>query len=95
MILYLLYLDKRSESLRIIQYLRNEAHRFGLRHHKNKRSKEAFSLSLDKIDGIGEKTVLKLINHFGSIKKIKRAQKDEIVKMIGLKKYEKLMLNLQ
>ena len=90
-----LYLDKRSESLRIIQYLRNEAHRFGLRHHKNKRSKDAFSLSLDKIDGIGEKTVLKLISHFGSVKKIKEAPKHEIVKMIGLKKYEKLMLNLQ
>ena len=90
-----IYLDKRSESLRIIQYLRNEAHRFGLRLHKNKRSIEAFSSSLDKIDGIGEKTVIKLINHFGSIKKIKEAQKDEIVKMIGLKKYEKLMLNLQ
>ncbi len=89
-----IYLDKRSESLRIIQYMRNEAHRFGLRHHKNKRSKEAFSSSLDKIDGIGEKTVMKLINHFGSIKKIKEAQKDEIVKMIGLKKYEKLILNL-
>ena len=74
--------------------MRNEAHRFGLRHHKNKRSKEAFSSSLDKIDGIGEKTVMKLINHFGSIKKIKEAQKDEIVKMIGLKKYEKLILNL-
>lgn len=90
-----IYLDKRSESLRIIQYLRNEAHRFGLRHHKNKRSKEAFSSSLDEIDGIGEKTVMKLINHFGSIKKIKEAQKDEIVKMIGAKKYEKLILNLQ
>tara|TARA_B100000683_G_scaffold232639_1_gene234789 strand:+ start:3730 stop:5523 length:1794 start_codon:yes stop_codon:yes gene_type:complete len=90
-----IYLDKRSESLRIIQYLRNEAHRFGLRHHKNKRSKEAFSSSLDVIDGIGEKTVMKLINHFGSIKKIKEAQKDEIVKMIGIKKYEKLILNLQ
>ena len=90
-----IYLDKRSESLRIIQYLRNEAHRFGLRHHKNKRSKEALSSSLDEIDGIGEKTVMKLINHFGSIKKIKEAQKDEIVKMIGIKKYEKLILNLQ
>ena len=90
-----IYLDKRSESLRIIQYLRNEAHRFGLRHHKNKRSKEALSSSLDEIDGIGEKTVMKLINHFGSIKKMKEAQKDEIVKMIGIKKYEKLILNLQ
>ena len=89
-----LYLDKRSTSLKLIQNLRNEAHRFSLRHHKNRRSKDAFSSSLDKIDGVGEKTVKKLINHFGSVKKIKEASKDEIVKMIGLKKYEKLMLNL-
>ena len=49
---------------------------------------------MDEIDGIGEKTVMKLINHFGSVKKIKEASSFEIVKMIGLKKYEKLILNL-
>ena len=52
-----LYLDKRSESLKIIQRLRNEAHRFGIKHHRNKRSKNTFTTSLDKIEGIGEKTI--------------------------------------
>ena len=51
-----MYLDKRSESLKLIQHLRNEAHRFGITHHRNKRSSNTFKTSLDKIDGIGEKT---------------------------------------
>ena len=78
-----------------IQQLRNEAHRFSLGHHRNKRSKNAFKSSLDTIDGIGEKTIMKLINNFGSIKKIKEASKEDVVKIIGSKKYEKLILNLQ
>ena len=89
-----LYLDKRSSSLKLIQHLRNEAHRFSLRHHRNKRSKNTFKTSLDAIDGIGEKTIMKLINNFGSIKKIKEASKEDIVKIIGSKKYDKLILNL-
>ena len=89
-----LYLDKRSSSLKLIQHLRNEAHRFSLRHHRNKRSKNTFKTSLDTIDGMGEKTIMKLINNFGSIKKIKEASKEDIVKIIGSKKYDKLILNL-
>ena len=90
-----LYLDKRSTSLKLIQHLRNEAHRFGLRHHRNKRSKDSLVSSLDTIEGIGEKTIMKLINKFGSIKRIKEAPKEDVVKIIGFKKYEKLILNLQ
>ncbi len=64
-----LYLDKRSESLKIIQQLRNEAHRFGITFHRNKRSKTALNTELEAIQGIGEKTVVDLLTHFRSSKK--------------------------
>ena len=77
-----LYLDKRSESLKLIQRLRDEAHRFGITHHRNKRSKEKLETSLDKIEGIGQKTVEKLMRHFGSVKKAKAAKKEELEKFL-------------
>ena len=90
-----LYLDKRSESLKLIQQLRNEAHRFSITHHRNKRSKITFSTSLDEIDGIGTKTIEKLISHFGSIKKIKEATKQELISLVGESICKKIMLNLR
>ena len=90
-----LYLDKRSESLKLIQHLRNEAHRFGITHHRNKRSSNTFKTSLDKIDGIGEKTIQKLLSYFGSIEKIKQASADEIIHLVGASKYHKIILSLQ
>jgi excinuclease ABC subunit C len=90
-----IYLDKRSESLKLIQQLRNEAHRFGISHHRNKRSKNTFTTSLDEIVGLGEKTIQKLISHFGSVEKIKQAKKEEIVKLVGKSKCEKIMLSLK
>ena len=90
-----IYLDKRSESLKLIQQLRNEAHRFGISHHRNKRSKNTFTTSLDEIKGLGEKTIQKLISHFGSVEKIKQAKEEEIVKLVGKSKCEKIMLSLK
>ena len=81
-----LYLNKRSESLRLIQRLRDEAHRFGIAHHRNKRSEASLGTSLDKIEGIGPKTVELLIAHFGSVKKVKTAKKEDLVKLIGKSK---------
>ena len=78
-----LYLDKKSESLKIIQQLRNEAHRFGIIHHRNKRSKGAIQTELSTIKGIGEKTILALLRKFKSIKRIKSATFDEIEQLIG------------
>ena len=63
-----LYLDKKSETLKIIQQLRNEAHRFGIEFHRNKRSKEALNTTLDTISGIGEKTIVDLLKYFKSDK---------------------------
>lgn len=85
-----LYLDKKSETLKIIQRLRNEAHRFGITHHRNKRSKSAIQNELDGIEGIGEKTTLKLLQKFKSIKRIKEAKLEEIVELIGEDKAKKV-----
>lgn len=78
-----LYLDKRSETLKIIQQLRNEAHRFGITHHRGKRSKGTIKTELTQINGISDKTAQKLLSHFKSVKRIKEAGEDEIQKVIG------------
>ncbi|WP_299182408.1 excinuclease ABC subunit UvrC [uncultured Aquimarina sp.] len=78
-----LYLDKKSESLKIIQHLRNEAHRFGITFHRQKRSKAALDTELDSIPGIGEKTVVELLKHFRSVKRISEASKKELEEVVG------------
>ena len=89
-----LYLDKKSETLKVIQQLRNEAHRFGIKLHRNKRSKKALSSSLDNIRGVGSKTQIKLIKTFKSFKNIKKASKDDLTKVIGLSKAKDLYENI-
>jgi excinuclease ABC subunit C len=81
-----LYLDKKSESLKIIQQLRNEAHRFGITFHRNKRSKSALNTELEEITGIGEKTVVELLKQFRSVKRIKEASEKELAEVIGISK---------
>ena len=78
-----LYLDKKSESLKIIQQLRNEAHRFGITFHRNKRSNAALGTELDMITGIGEKTVVELLKHFRSVKNVKEASENNLAEIIG------------
>ena len=78
-----LYLDKRSESLKLIQRLRDEAHRFSITLHRKQRNKNSLGTSLDDIRGIGPKTVEILISHFGSVKKVKNAKKEELISLIG------------
>ena len=80
------YIDKRSESLKIIQQLRNEAHRFGITHHRDKRSKNALGTELTGITGIGEKTATDLLKHFKSVKRIKEAPLNELTKVVGFSK---------
>lgn len=86
-----LYLDKKSETLKIIQHLRNEAHRFGITFHRNQRSKNAITSSLTKIPGVGDKTMEKLMVAFKSIKRLKETPFDEIVKVVGKSKAEKVV----
>ena len=78
-----LYIDKKSESLRVIQYLRNEAHRFGITHHRNKRSKSSILSELTSIKGIGQKTYEELIRHFKSVSRVKDASLEELTEIIG------------
>ncbi|WP_432672438.1 excinuclease ABC subunit UvrC [Flavobacterium sp. SM2513] len=85
-----LYLDKKSETLKIIQMLRNEAHRFGITHHRDKRSKSALNSSMESIPGIGEKTMQTLILHFKSVKRLKLATEKEISEVIGVSKAKKI-----
>ncbi len=81
-----LYLDKQSESLKIIQQLRNEAHRFGITHHRKRREKTGMQTELSNISGIGEKTITELFKHFKSIQRIKKADKTELIALIGAHK---------
>tara|TARA_B100001079_G_C16410569_1_gene516108 strand:- start:2345 stop:4147 length:1803 start_codon:yes stop_codon:yes gene_type:complete len=78
-----LYLDKKSETLKIIQQLRNEAHRFGITFHRNKRSKSALNTELDSIKGIGEKTVVELLKSFRSLKRVKEASEKSLADVVG------------
>lgn len=80
------YLDKRSETLRIIQQIRNEAHRFGIKFHRNKRSNSAFESSLEQIEGIGPKTIQKLFTRYLSLDGIRNAPESELIDLIGTKR---------
>jgi excinuclease ABC subunit C len=85
-----IYLDKRSESLKIIQHLRNEAHRYGLSKHRQRRSKGAIHSELENIAGVGKKTIEKLLQHFSSVSRIKLATQKEIEQVVGEKIAEKI-----
>lgn len=78
-----MYLDKRSESLKIIQHIRDEAHRFGITHHRNRRDKGTLKTELTEINGISTATAQKLLSHFKSVKKVKEAPENELAEVIG------------
>jgi excinuclease ABC subunit C len=89
-----LYLDKNSESLKLIQHLRDEAHRFGIAFHRDKRSKQQVMSELDTINGIGKVMKEKLLQKYKSVKRIREAPKEEIAELIGKKRAEVLMNEL-
>ncbi|MDE6071247.1 MAG: excinuclease ABC subunit C, partial [Muribaculaceae bacterium] len=78
-----IYIDKKSQSLRVIQALRDEAHRFGITHHRNRRSKSQVVSELDGIKGIGPATSATLMKEFKSLKKLKEATLEDITSLIG------------
>jgi excinuclease ABC subunit C len=81
-----LYLDKNTETLKVIQHLRNEAHRFGITFHRNKRSADFIKSELQNIQGVGEKTIHTLLSKFGSLNKIKEATIEQLTGIIGMSK---------
>jgi excinuclease ABC subunit C len=90
-----LYIDKNSETLKLIQQIRNEAHRFGINFHRDQRSKSMLLSEFDHIKGVGEKTKEVLLTAFGSVKAIKEADKQEVIKLIGKKRTEILLTWLE
>jgi excinuclease ABC subunit C len=90
-----LYLDKKSETLRVLQQLRNEAHRFGISHHRNRRSKGAISSALEGIDGIGEKTASQLLQKFKSVRRIRESSLEDLAAVIGPVKARKVYDSLR
>ena len=85
-----LYLDKKSETLKIIQQLRNEAHRFGIEHHRNRRSKGALTTELENISGVGEQTIIDLMKQFKTVKRIANAKLDELEAVVGVSRANKV-----
>lgn len=90
-----LYIDKKSESLKLIQQVRNEAHRFAITFHRNTRSKKFTTTELTGIKGVGEKTSEKLLKHFGSVKKLKEASMDELIRVVGVALAKKIRPEVQ
>jgi excinuclease ABC subunit C len=87
---YPLYLDKKTPTLKVIQSMRNEAHRFGISHHRNRRLKGLIKTDLNSIDGIGEKTITQLLKKYKSINVIKKISLKELEDFIGLSKAQKV-----
>ena len=85
-----LYLDKKSETLKVIQQLRNEAHRFGIEHHRNRRSKDALTTELETIPGVGEQTIVALMKQFKSVKRISEAKFEDLEAIVGASKANKV-----
>jgi excinuclease ABC subunit C len=86
-----LYLDKKSETLKVIQQLRNEAHRFGIEHHRNRRSKGALTTELELIAGIGEQSIVELMKHFKTVKRISNATFEELETIVGASRAQKII----
>ena len=78
-----MYIDKKSESLKLIQRLRDEAHRFGITKHRDKRSKNFIISQLESIEGIGKLTAAKLLKHFGTVSNIYKATPEELENLMG------------
>lgn len=87
---YPLYLDKTSETLKVLQHVRDESHRFGITRHRNRRSKNAFKSELDDIPGIGPQTIKELLTIFKSVQKIKSASLEELTDVVGKSRAEKI-----
>jgi excinuclease ABC subunit C len=88
-----LYLDKRSETLKIIQQIRDEAHRFGITHHRQRRNKSTLQTELTQIKGISEKTAEKLLSEFRSVKGVSKAEPIALQKLVGKAKADAILLH--
>ncbi len=90
-----LFMDKNSPALKLLMHLRDEAHRFGITHHRSKRTKNQITSQLLQIKGVGEATQQKLLQHFKSVKRLKAAPREEIEAVVGPKMAELIVRNLK
>jgi len=90
-----LYLDKKSETLKVIQQLRDEAHRFGITFHRKKRDQGTLKTELEQIEGIGKTTADKLLTHFKSVKKIKEATEKQLAEVLNKKQVQTLLAHFK
>ena len=90
-----LYIDLNGETIKVIQHLRDEAHRFGIAHHRNKRSKSQIHSELDDVAGIGPKSKTLLLKHFKSLKRLREATVEEVAAVVGAKRAQALKQALQ
>ena len=90
-----LFMDKNSPALKLLMHLRDEAHRFGITHHRSKRTKNQITSQLLQIKGVGEATQQKLLQHFKSVKRLKAAPREEIEAIVGPKMAELIIRNLK
>jgi excinuclease ABC subunit C len=86
-----LYIDKKSETLKVIQHMRDEAHRFGITHHRSRRDKGTLKTALTEIAGIGEETARLLLKEFKSIKRIQTASFETLAPVVGKAKAQKIV----
>jgi excinuclease ABC subunit C len=89
-----IYIDKTSETLKLIQKMRDEAHRFGITHHRDKRSKAMIVSELDEVKGIGDKTKELLLREFKSVEGIRQASDEAIEKVLGKHKADIIRKNI-
>lgn len=92
---YPLFLDRNSQALKVLQRIRDEAHRFGITHHRNLRSKAQVKSALRDIKGVGEKTEQLLILHFGSVQRISQASEEEIASLVGIQLAKRILKSLK
>ena len=85
-----LYIDKKSESLKLIQRIRDEAHRFAITYHRDKRSRNSLVSELENVEGIGKKTAAKLLKYFKGVRKIREATIEQVAEVVGMDKASKI-----
>jgi len=90
-----LYINKTSETLKLIQQLRNEAHRFAINFHRKQRSKNAFESQVDKLEGVGPKTSKLLLSQFKSFQRIQQASEKDLIKLLGKVKGKSIFKQLK
>ena len=88
-------LDRNGEPLKVVRHIRDEAHRFGITHHRNRRSKNFLLTGLEGIEGIGEKSITALLRHFRTLSNLRKASLEEVAEVVGQSKALKVLEHIK